>query len=1132
MNIRGIAWMLCVVALAPLPARAQNFGEITGTVTDPSGAVVSAAVVTLTNLATNQQRRITTNQTGNFSMPFLVPGGYSVKVESPGFKTATRPDIVLQVGAVQRVDFVLEVGEITQNVEVSSAAPLLTTENTSVGTVIENRRVVELPLNGRNYLQLVKLSTNVTGEMGGGGEAATRVGGERTEQSISVAGQRQQFNHYTLDGVENTEVSYNLFLVRPSIDALQEFKVQTGIYPAEYGRATSQISVATKSGTNAFHGTAFEFLRNDKFDAREWNKVGSEKNPFRRNQYGFTFGGRLVPNRVFFMSNFEALKDRKTTQGLANVATDRMLSGDFGGQSRPIYDPLSRVFGADAQGNLRALSAAPFAGNRIPQERFHPIAQKLLEFYPRATRPGDSILSNYVRPVPAPISWEQFIQRVDWNQSDKLNWFGRFSWNDEFVRQRATFPAQQGTIQTKTYQAMISNSWVLNPSMVNEFRFGYSQFQNAYVNRFAYERDVSSELGITGLQKLPPDAWGLPSVGLADGLSGFGDAVQSPTVMVSHIFQWLDNFSIVRGKHTIKFGGEFRRDRFNEIGDAFTRGTFNFASPYATGDPNQRATTGHSFADYLLGEVRLALRTTKLANALLRGSSAAAYIDDTWKITPRLTISLGLRYEYWQPWYDKYRGIANLQMFDPGVGPQGLLPGTRTPIFTRAGSGDFYEGLPFRFIDTIPVQAGDDFLGRSLVGSDRNNFAPRIGFAYSPAPRWSFRAGFGVFYVQDTAHPRFDMARNLSGRSDYTANTEKPDANLSNPWAPLSALYKCSNWDGVCVPTPFVLQNNPGRRTPYVMQWMFNIQRQLTQSTAVELGYQGNAGHKLERLRMYNDAILRTGPNDTRTPAQRRPWGASYGQIQTVDNVVNSNYNAASVKLQRTFSRGLTYLAGFTFGKAIDNGSGIRPYGFDNILAKNSYDLKGERGLSQFHTARRFVTSILYEIPAGPRHLVGRQMGPAAKILEGWQIGSILTFSDGTPLTVGGIGDLANLGLSNSSNFPDATGVSPIPSDRSASRFWNRAAFDPFNPELAYRFGTTGRNTLLTPGVKQWDFSLLKNTRIREGHALEFRFEAFNFPNHPNWNTPSADSRNAGVFGIVTAARTMRELQFGLKYMF
>jgi hypothetical protein len=251
-----------------------------------------------------------------------------------------------------------------------------------------------------------------------------------------------------------------------------------------------------------------------------------------------------------------------------------------------------------------------------------------------------------------------------------------------------------------------------------------------------------------------------------------------------------------------------------------------------------------------------------------------------------------------------------------------------------------------------------------------------------------------------------------------------------------------------------------------------------------------------------------------------------------VDNVVNSNYNAASIKVQRSFARGLTYLSGFTYGKAIDNGSGIRPYGFDNILAKNSYDLKGERGLSQFHTAKRFVTSILYEIPAGPRHAFGRQMGPVAKILEGWQVGTILTFSDGTPLTVGGIGDIANLGLSNSANFPDATGISPIADDRSASRFWNRAAFDPFNPELAYRFGSTGRNTLLTPGVKQWDFSLLKNTRIREGHTLEFRFEAFNFANHPNWNTPSADSRNANVFGIVTSARTMRELQFGLKYIF
>jgi len=346
--------------------------------------------------------------------------------------------------------------------------------------------------------------------------------------------------------------------------------------------------------------------------------------------------------------------------------------------------------------------------------------------------------------------------------------------------------------------------------------------------------------------------------------------------------------------------------------------------------------------------------------------------------------------------------------------------------------------------------------------------------------------------------------------------------------------YKCTGWTGPCIGGSFTLANNTGFRTPYVFQWLFNVQRQLTPDTAIEISYQGNAGHKLERLQMFNEAVYRSGPTDARTPAQRRPWGAAYGEVQMVNNVVNSNYNAASVKLTRRLSHGLTCLAGFTWSKAIDDGSAIRFANGDMQQPIDSYNLKHDRGLSQFNVGRRFVTSVLYRIPAGPGYRFGRQMGPAAKIIEGWQVGTILTFSDGTPMNVGGIGDPGNLGTSyTAANLPDATGISPFPSSQSASSFWNIKAFDTTNTQLAYRPGTTGRNILFTPGTRQWDFSLLKDTRIRENHSLEFRMEAFNFPNHPNWNAPGGtDARNATTFGIVTLARTMRQLQLSLKYVF
>jgi hypothetical protein len=457
--------LLAALSLLVLPAAySQTFGEITGTVTDPTGARVQGAVISVRNTATNQVREITTNEAGNWTVPFLVPGTYDIAVNAPGFKRAAQAGLVLQVGDTARANFALEVGAVSETVEVTSAAPLLATENTAVGTVIENKRIVELPINGRNYLNLVKLSSNVTAEMSAGGQANDRQGGERANQSISIAGQRQQFNRFTLDGVENTDVNFNTFVVRPSIDALQEFKVQTGIYSAEFGRATSQINATTRGGGNQWHGAVFEFLRNDLLDAKEWRNDG-EKNPFRRNQFGFTLLGPVVipkilngRDRLFFMANYEGLRDTKTLLGTANVATARMRNGDFSADSRGIWDPLTRVYS-----NGRAVSATPFPSDTIPRHRIHPTSLQLLEFYPDPTVPGDNPNRNYIRNRKRPNNSDQFTTRIDFNESSSSNWFGRFSWGDEFLRRIAAFEAQEGRTSTKVYQTMLSNTRTWGP---------------------------------------------------------------------------------------------------------------------------------------------------------------------------------------------------------------------------------------------------------------------------------------------------------------------------------------------------------------------------------------------------------------------------------------------------------------------------------------------------------------------------------------------------------------------------------------------------------------------------------------------------------------------------------------------
>ncbi len=1118
---------LILLASASLPLGAQNLAEITGAVSDASGAVMAGAAVTAVSAATNQVRSATTNETGIYSLPYLVPGAYDLRVESSGFKTATRKGVEIQVGSVARIDFKLEVGDVTQQVEVTGGAPLLNTETAALGTVIENRRIVDLPLNGRNYLQLVTLSPNVTTEGGAGGAGGLQ-GGARSGTSLSIAGQRLEYNRYTLDGVENTDPNFNSYIIQPSIDALQEFKVQTGIYSAEFGRGASQINVTTKSGTNRYHGAAFEFLRNSSLDARQWLQSQGQKNPFRRNQYGFTVGGPVrIPklfngkDRLFFLSNFEQNRDRTTSQARANVPNDAMRDGDFSGQARAIFDPLSRTFNAAGV----AVGATAFAGNAVPRSRLNPVSIRLLEFYPAATVPGNNLVSNFSRNAKSSLDNSQFNQRVDWIENGKSSWYGRFSWGDDLQLSSGAILSDSTQTATTVRQAMVSNTRILTQSTVNEARFAWNEFFNDLVGYYANTRDVEAELKIPGLFAASPLAYGVPAIGLGGGVAGFGGV--TPWVTRNHTFQLMDNLSIIRGRHSIKMGGEVRRDRYNQFGNQKATGEFLFDGQ-ATFNPASRGTTGFIFADFMLGETSSAARVVAMANGMLRRSSYYAYIQDDWKVTSKLTVNVGLRYENPRPWYDKYRGIMNVKLFDPGVGPNGFLPGSKLPIITRPGDGDFYQGLNFHFADGQLTQAGDQFMGRSTVNPDNNNFAPRLGISYSPTGRWTFRLGAGLFYVQDAGNPVFDMARNQGGRDLFITNIEQRNASMSDPWAAERASASCTGWAGTCLVGPQILANIQGARTPYVTQWLFNIQRELTQNLVLEVGYQGNEGHKLPRFRIFNQPILKTGPTDTRTVAQRTPWPA-YGRLQEVDGLDNSNYHAASGKLTQRFHKGMTYMIGFTWSKAIDGGSAIRTNSGDTLWPVNAYNLRAERGPSQFNVGRRFVASYVWELPFGTGKPFADQ-GVLAKIAGGWQLGGIVTLADGAPVNVAQLGDTA--ALNTLGNQPDATGISPIPANRSAAQFWNIAAINVTSPELSFRTGNMGRNTLVRPGTRSGDLSLARNVAIHESHTLNFRFEAFNAANHPNWNAPNSDARSPATFGVITSARTMRQLQFALKYIF
>ena len=1118
---------LLLTILAALAAFAQN-AEITGTVSDESGAVIPGATVTVTNPATNQVRTVRTSAAGNFTVPFLAPGIYNVRAETEGFSSAVRTGVALQVGAIARVDFAMAVGNVTEQIEVIGTGELLATEGTAVGTVIENKRIVELPLNGRNYLQLIALSPNVTAEQRPAFTATGRQGGERAQQAFSVAGQRNAFIHYTLDGIENTDPNWNLFVFRPSIDALQEFKIETGVYSAEHGRNPGQINATTKSGTNELHGTVFEFLRNNVLDAREWNQAYRERNPFRRNQFGATVTGPIVKDKLFFMANYEGLRDVKTLQQLGSVATDRMREGDFGGAGRTIYDHTTRVFSPAGV----ATSALPYANNIIPEDRWHPVTQKLMEQYPRATRPGDNFVNNYARGAKRPLKWDQINTRIDYVESDSSFWFGRFGFNTEDTTTACDFPNQCQNYLTDAYQGMVSNTRTISPTIVNELRFGYTQLWNESLSEFAYERDITTEAGIVDPRiTVPPPAWGTPSVAMGNGISGFGDPVDAPFVDHNHIFQLLDNVSIIRGNHSFKFGGEIRRERINEDGNIYNRSNISFANAFATRDPLNPNATGFGFADYMLGKPSNFNWAGDLSRTLLRATAWTLYVEDSWKVTPKLTLNMGLRYERTPPYTDKYRGVFNAYLYDYGAIDNSTLdPNSRHPVLLRQGEGDFYEGTAARFVDSNPTATGSliesEFgLPQSLIIVDKNDFAPRLGVAYSPNSKTTVRAGFGVFYNQDVVNAsQHSMGQNPAGRANVLTNAQTIDLDIGSPLATYAGDGVCTGWDGICQGAASRLYFvSTQRRTPYTLQWLFNIQRQLTDSTVLELGYQGNQGHKLQFFANKNMPVLRSGPEDGRTPNERRPWN-DIGAMQYIDGVGNSNYHAGAVKVTQRFSGGLTYLGAFTWSKAIDGpGSGLRT-ALTNNQPMTHYDYRSSRGLAEFHTGRRFVNSVVYELP-----LARNASGFYKAIAGGWQVSSIITMVDGTPANVGTLGDLAQIELGAS---PDLTGVSPFLENPTPERFWNRDAFNWTNPELGYRYGNAGRSILFTPGTFQWDFSMIKNTRISERQNLEFRFEAFNFPNHPNWDIPARDVRQANNFGVVRTAKTMREMQFGLKYSF
>jgi hypothetical protein len=1110
-SVGRLLTVVILLAAWVVTGRAQTQGGITGTVTDSSGAPIPGASVTVTNTATRGTRETTTNAEGLYTFPSLPPGNYELKIELQGFKTAEVSTFKVDIQQTVRRDVALEVGTLQETVTVDTRATLLNTQSTTVGTVIDNKVVTELPLNGRQYLNLVAISPNVNVLSPAAGQAGARLGGERAQQSISAGGQRIFFNYYTLDGVNNTDPNFNNYIALPSIDAIQEFKVQTGVYPAEFGHQSTQVNVVTKSGGNTFHGSIFEFLRDEKFDAKPYafTSVRPAKSPFKWNDFGFEVDGPVWRDKLFFMGNFEVLRRRQTTLSTFTVPSARMFTGDFSEilPGTVIYDPLT---------------GQPFPGNVIPASRIDPVSQRLLEYYHSSTLPG--LTNNHVQENSQPFDRKGYIGRADFNESSSSQWMGRYNWGDDTQSSQGIGLAGSKTV-TNYKQWSVSNTRTLSATLVNDARFGYTKFFNSIGTLSAFTNDVVGALGIPNLKSGDPVTWGIPSVAFT-GFNAIGDINDGPFAVDNNTLQFVNKLTWLKGRHTIGMGAEFSRQHFNEVGNQFSRGTYEFQA-FRTRNPANN-TGGYAFAEFLLGQPFRTSVALAVAEGKFERNVFHAFVDDNWKVTNKLTLLLGLRYELTPPFTNTLGNYFTVHL--PTIDFSLNQPQANYPTLVRQGDDctDPYAGLSLRWTVT-PVGCAKDFgLNNNLRETKYKNFAPRLGATYALGDRTVIRTGAGLYYMEDIGNAEyFDMARITAARVDTQASaTNTVTWANATPGGGTASVPPTLSWAAAYE-----------HRTPRTWQYLVNVERQLATNWSVEVGYLGSQSRHLYGFQTLNQAL----PGPRNSILSRVPY-PTFGVISYVHDEGKGHYNAFSIKATRRAADGFSLNTNYTLAKSVDNTSGTRVQGFDTLFPQDSRCLECETGPSSFDVRHRWVMGAVYELPFGRGKRVNIDNGLIDGILGGWQVSTNTTISSGVPQTLSA-GSVPSGTNALVSDRPSYSGVGDgYAENRSRARWYDPASFI-LAPEG--QFGTVPRNSMVTPALKQIDAALAKNFRLPNGHRIQARIEAFNVFNIPVWGAPNGNilagaafpgaPENAARqgFGVITStALPMRQIQLGVKYLF
>jgi outer membrane receptor protein involved in Fe transport len=1118
----------CLLACAALSASAQQItGNIRGTVSDSSGAVVQAALVTVKSVETSLTRTTVTDPNGSYVLLELPIGSYRLEVTATGFHKYVQEGISLDVNETATVAVRLQVGSETQQVEVNANASLVQTTESSLGQTVMQGEILDLPLDGRNFSQLGLLQTGVVPLTPGLLEAG---GPARENEGYAVDGQRPESNNFMIDGADNVSSVDGGFVLKPPIDAIAEFRILSHNADAEFGRNTgSTTNIVTKSGTNSYHGALWEFFRNDAMDSSDYFTQSVQ--PLKQNQFGATFGGPLFKDKTFFFGYYEGFRNRQGESVPATVPTSAERTGDFTEDCTSVGGQMNQTTGmcSNPNGQLTFFGMPVPFNNMTLFTPIDPIATNLLPFFPSPI-PGTN---TYIGTQTLVENNNQFGVRVDHylSSADTLNFRYMYSsgpTTDPLSPVGANVPGFPVGEYDRAQNFVAQDTHVFSPNKIGIARFSFLR------NTFLLDEHLNNESPASlGFQYAPtlPVASGPPFIQVAADAS-VGDPITGPRYTYQNTFDLSGSFSWIRGRHEFKFGAGYRRDQINALQGIASNGFFVFENfPYS--DP---------FASFLSGNPVVFLQGGGNFSREIRDRAIDAYAQDTWKVSSRLTLNYGLRYELPFPDTENHNEV-NL-----------FVPNAQSQVMPNAPAGLLYPGDHFPDGSTVPA---------GLIPTEKTGFAPRIGFAWDPRGDAKTVVGgaYGIFYEP------FYNGEGGPLQDPVSAPPYLKTQQISFPINSFADPYYTPNPFSVQFPEPMtLLVVTPNLHLPYAQDWNLNIQRSLGENWIAQIGYVGTTGVRLPRFIEGNPTVFIPGmsnsaafcaPNNPPCPLssegdvnERRLYSGctlsnlnapcTYASVGEMASIANSSYNALQASLRKRFSHGLSFLASYTYSHSIDDvssfnitGSASQPVAGENDLAQDPYDLAAERGRSMFDMRHRFVLSYQWNLPFWnhPTNWYEHALG-------GWQLNGIATVMSGGPFTVFDSNDVSLQGTAPeitgfSANRPNLVG-NPNNGPRTPQEWFNVNAFQQLQPDPLGRFqvfGDEGRNVVAGPPYADWDVSAFKNIRVSESKQFQFRGELFNVLNHTNFRLPVSDISSPN-FGQIQQDVSPRVIQVALKFLF